>query len=167
MTKLIAFGVALQLCIGATAAAQWQPCSPCCQKPSCAPTAQPAQRWLEALPDEPMTAMQESLRRDLWWTVAAGVFLVGVGEAITIGHYASTKTEFGLLDFVPVLGPGVVAYRYGIDDGWTSALILSSWLQAAGVILAATAGAALADMPVKVGASAGRDGASLELRARF
>ena len=77
---------------------------------------------------------------------------VGAGEAIAIGHYASTDASNRAFDFVPVIGPAVVGFHDRSSD-WTSPLVFASWLEAAGVIIAASAGYALVDTRVHVGAS--------------
>ena len=60
----------------------------------------------------------------------------------------------------------VVGFHDRTPD-WTSPLVFASWLQAAGVIIAASAGYVLADTRLHVGASVSPGNASIELGTRF
>lgn len=105
-------------------------------------------------------------RRDLVSTVALGAVLFGAGQAIALSHYFVGDVPNRDFDFVPIAGPGVLAYHED-TAGWTTPLFFSSWLQAVGLVIAASAGWALAELKVQVDASITPGGGSLGFGTRF
>lgn len=120
-----------------------------------------AQASSEAIP-----TAQESARRDLVSTVALGAVVFGAGQAIALAHFFVADAPNRDYDFVPIAGPGVLAYHYD-TEAWTSPLFFSSWLQAVGLVIAASAGCALAELKVHVDASIASGSGALTLTTRF
>lgn len=155
-----------QVCTESGAPVAKPACRPCgCQKAAVNPLILVPPEPAEA-EEVPLSPVEAAMRRDLLSTVALGAILFTAGQAIAIAHYTLGDGGGRAYDFVPVIGPGVVAVHYRTPD-WTSPLVFSSWLQAAGVIIAASAGYALSQTRVQVSASVGTDSGSLEIGGRF
>ncbi|HEY7956726.1 MAG TPA: hypothetical protein VII38_15580 [Polyangia bacterium] len=172
MRTLIGLGIAILFSLSARANAQvcTEGAAPSAQaiEPACGCRQLPAAAnpLVEPPPPEPLTPVERAVQRDLISTIALGAILFGAGEAIAIAHYAATDASNRAFDFVPVIGPAVVGFHDRTPD-WTSPLVFASWLQAAGVIIAASAGYVLADTRLHVGASVSPGNASIELGTRF
>lgn len=123
---------------------------------------------LGMLPDEAELREMDEERRYAWKLFAAGLATIAVGQGLALAYASATghAADRGL-DFLPVIGPIVLAVRDQPTGPWGSALAFSTFLQSAGVMVTAIAGMVLGDLRVQPSVSVSRGGASLDLGTRF
>lgn len=93
--------------------------------------------------DAATAAARAAIRHDGEVGLAFGAGLMATGLVIAAVHMGATSTGTRWYDLVPVTGPAVVAFTEP-SEGWTSALLFSGWLEAAGIMTMAIAGSQLA-----------------------
>jgi hypothetical protein len=96
-----------------------------------------------------------------------GVLTAAVGTAVVGAHFAQSDHANRMLDFVPVVGPVIVASQGRESPGWTVALVFAAWAQAASILTFTIATEHLLGEQVKVGASVAPGGGSLNLMTPF
>jgi hypothetical protein len=100
-------------------------------------------------------------RRYLWKVLAGGIATFAFGQSLAFAYAATSgRHADGAIDALPIIGPLVVEAHDRPGGGWSSALGLSSFLQASSLMIIAIAGRELADLRVEPGASCSRGGAS-------
>ncbi len=121
----------------------------------------------EREPPPEIAALVEE-RQHLWRVVAGGLAVVALGQTM-VGAYAIANRPGGdrALALVPVAGPIALGGRDQPGTAWGSVLGVSVFVQLVGTMIAVDAGAALNGLRVRPNLSVGRDGASLDMTARF
>jgi hypothetical protein len=144
------------------------PCG-CLEQPPTEPP-KPALVAPELPPVKPFDPERAEAEREARVGVGIGIGLFAVGAAIATAHAFTARSPESVYDLVPVAGP--MANVFLTNEGsWSSALLFSAWLEAAGILVAAVSAAYLGPSQnpnqIRVGVSSDGKSGSLGLSGRF
>jgi hypothetical protein len=120
-------------------------------------------------PLEEALHLREEVDHEARVGLALGIGFFAIGEALALGHALDAHSAGSLYELTPVVGPAVGLFREQPDTAWATALVFSSWFEAAGIVVLAAAASYLSTTHhLQVEASIDRNGdGSLGLRGRF
>jgi len=99
---------------------------------------------------------QLGVDKDARGAILAGAAMVAFGEILSLFYVTSQATTGSLISLVPVAVPAISVFHDKPGPEWATPLLVSTWIEAAGILVMSVAAGYLDDPPAHARAEAKR-----------